>query len=313
MQYFGLVNLHVASLLLVLLLPLAPPHAVRRSGATIDVGRKELRLDDLPLSAMSHRDAQLDQSPRVRGIGLDALLALLPRDPALDLILLRFANGMVVPLPAGDKAALARLDPVVVRQIEAPGQPGQLLPPGTFPALPRPPDRADVRPRAFGGNRLLVAERWHPMVPVVPGAPFSPWDAVDTLVGVDRAASAPYFAAFEVQKPTPAQRRGARLFRESCQFCHSVEGHGGRFGWDFLDPDPIYSQGWMRAFRDGQLPLNGASVGKDELSAHVRFHGGTGGARLMPVLSQLTATDVSDLWDWIEGLARERRARATPR
>lgn len=300
------------ALVSVLSIGLFAPAAVVAPGATVEVWsraasapRKQIRLDDLPLETGMRRDVQLQKSVRARGITLTRLLAELPADKQLDLVLLHFANGMVVPLPANDAAVLTRLDVFVARQTE---DKGVLLAPGTFPSLPRAPDRSDVRPRAFGGNRLLVADRWHPLVPASATATFSPWEAVDTLVGIERTTAATYWAQFDAPRATPAVQRGAQHYRESCVFCHSANGVGGRFGWDFLDPDPIYSDRWMRTFRDSEMPFNGTTRPKEQLSTHVRFHAGVGQARAMPVLSHLQNADVDDLWAWINALAAARRA-----
>lgn len=300
------------ALVSVLSIGLLAPAAGVAPGATIEAWsrgakeRKQIRLDDLPLETVEHRDLQLQKSVRVRGIALGRLLAALPADKQLDLVLLHFANGMVVPLPnTNDAALLTRLDAFVARQIE---DNGVLLAPGTFPSLARAPDRSDVRPRSFGGNRLLVADRWHPLVPSSATATFSPWEAVDTLVGIERTKAATYWAQFDVPRAPPAVQRGAQRYRESCLFCHSANGVGGRFGWDFLDPDPIYSDRWMRTFRDSEMPFAGTTRPKEQLSTHVRFHAGVGQARAMPVLSHLQKVDVDDLWAWINALAAARRA-----
>lgn len=265
-------------------------------------GARSVTLASLTLETVTTDDAQLARRLTMRGLSLDKLLDQLgPRGDA-DLALLQFRNGMVVPLPL-DRATLDRLRPFVVVEQQLTAQPG-LGPPSSLPRLSAAAGASEAPPRQFGQNRLAVRERWHPMLRPGSERQFSPWGAVDTLIGIELTTRARYVANFAVQKPTASVARGEQVFEQTCQFCHALGGVGGKLGLDFLDPEPIYSDRWMKTFRDAEEPLSGARVAKTELSSHVRF--ATRGGRTMPVLKHLSQSEAGDLWEWLVALAKQR-------
>ena len=92
----------------------------------------------------------------------------------------------------------------------------------------------------FSGNKLVVAVLWHPAVAAAAQPAFSPWRHTDTLTGIELVAAQAYYRQFDVGGGDMVQR-GQAVFQQSCQFCHGVRKVGAKFGWDFVEPTPIWS------------------------------------------------------------------------
>src|SRR6187551_1862933 len=171
----------------------APPAAAKAKESTIDVwvrgkdapgaargvrlAARTVDLDTLPLETIEIYDAQYQQAHAYRGIFLGALLERVAPDAGTDLAILHFANGMAIPLPFRDREVMKRLDPFVARGMRAEAN-GPVVN-GLFPRITkkeaRSDGRADARPIAFTGNKVVVIERWHPAVPAKALGVFSPW------------------------------------------------------------------------------------------------------------------------------------------
>jgi mono/diheme cytochrome c family protein len=260
-------------------------------------------VDSLALATVSHADVQSGGTWFCRGIPLGSLIAAYAPPASVDLALLHFANGMTVPLPFRDPRVMARLDPLIARAMSA-RRDGDLRP-GTFPPLAGAPLGGEVSPEAR--NRLVVNERWHPDVSEHALAKFTPWQHVDTLVGIELVDGSAYYGRLDVSGSS-AVRAGGRLFRESCQFCHAARGVGGNLGWDFIEPEPIYSDGWFRHFRSTSDDDSGYRDPATSLYAHATFRVPGSAGRLMPALRYLTPDDARSLWLWIRAIAAARPA-----
>jgi mono/diheme cytochrome c family protein len=213
----------------------------RKAGAGVSA-RKDLRafdLDALPPVEVRRPDLQYGGWFSYRGVPLQTLLDQYAPPPEVDLALLRFANGMQVPYAFRDPQLAKRLDVFVARAMRpAPGQPFSA---GRFPSISRARNGfVDVRPITFGANKIVVREASHPAVPAEAQAVLSPWLHVDSLTGIELVSSKAYYAQFDVD-PDPAVHGGYQLFTQSCQFCHGARGVGAAFGWDFVQPVPLYS------------------------------------------------------------------------
>ena len=240
--------------LLTFALPLAGPVAVARSeeakkhGGAVEIwvrkaggerqGLKKLELDGLPSTEIKRQDVQYEGGTfAYKGVALKALLAKYAPPASVDLALLRFANGMLVPLPFRDDAVMARLDPFVARARVGDGA----LRVGEFPSLSRTNENyVDVKPIAFSGNKLVVADRFHPDVPAAHAAAFSPWLFADTLVAIELVKGSAWYAQFDLEAAGDAHA-GALLVRQSCQYCHGARKVGASFGWDFVEPIPAFA------------------------------------------------------------------------
>jgi mono/diheme cytochrome c family protein len=274
----------------------APPVAVdvwiRKAGSYGAGGLVErqeprsIRLDTLVQQQVRHVDVQYETPMSYRGVQLAVILAAYKPPAGVDLALLRFRNGMIVPLPFRDARAMGRLDPFVALSMTA-GPSGEAAPPpGKFPPINRRVEGyADIRQVTFLGNKLAVNDRWHPDVPDRVTGLFSPWMMVDSLEGIELVNGRAYYQQFNLD---PAARPGFELFRQSCQFCHGVRKVGARFGWDYVEPIELYTHR-----KDGR-----------RLFYHVRYRAeGAGRGQLMPALRHVTEDEAAQLWEWMKAVA----------
>lgn len=206
-------------------------------------------------------------------------------EASLDLAILHFANGMAVPLPFRDAGVMKRLDPFLARGMAVRSkEPIQV---GVFPGLPKRNARADARPVTFAGNKIVVAGWWHPALGEKVKPVFSPWSHTDSLVSIEFAESEPYYRQFDVAADAQVQR-GLEIFRQSCQFCHGARKTGARFGWDFVEPMPMYTyrKEMNLHYHVAYKPLDAAERGL-----------------MMPALRFMTREDAAALWQWLRAVA----------
>ena len=119
-----------------------------------------LNLDQLPLVDSQRFDAQYGASHAFRGVALANVIASFAPEPALDVAILHFANGMAVPVPFRDAETMKRLDPFIARGMET--HPEGPVRAGFFPEIRRKGATEDPRPIVFSGNKMVVAVLWHP-------------------------------------------------------------------------------------------------------------------------------------------------------
>lgn len=243
-------------------------------------------LDLLPLVDSQRFDAQYGASHAFRGVALASAIASFAPDPSLDVAILHFANGMAVPIPFRDAAAMKRLDPFIARGMETHAK-GPVRA-AFFTDIRRKGTSEDPRPIVFSGNKLVVAVLWHPSVAAAAQPAFSPWRHVDTLTSIELVASRAYYGQFDVGGGAWAER-GLALYKESCQFCHGVRKVGAQFGWDFVEPTPIYS--YRKPTRNLFLhvaykPLDAAERGL-----------------MMPAMRFMSEPDAALLWQWLKAVA----------
>lgn len=195
------------------------------------------------------------------------------KGPDEDLVVLRFDNGVVIPL---------RLDQAVPAIFVATSMWDESRSSWTNPRPRHRTDRVfqDVRPIEFQGHKVVVE---------VKGDGFSPWRHTGSLVALEYTTRAAWTAPFDAGTSRPAAR-GEEIFVESCQFCHSVRGHGGALGWDFVEPLPVTE--YRRTPNNLRLHVNHRVSNAMELGL------------LMPVPRTLTAEEAKALWSWIEALAK---------
>ena len=294
----------------------APPAAAKAKESTIDVwvrgkdapgaargvrlAARTVDLDTLPLETIEIYDAQYQQAHAYRGIFLGALLERVAPDAGTDLAILHFANGMAIPLPFRDREVMKRLDPFVARGMRAEAN-GPVVN-GLFPRITkkeaRSDGRADARPIAFTGNKVVVIERWHPAVPAKALGVFSPWVHADTLTGIELASAPAYYSQFDVPGGADVHK-GLEQFQQSCQFCHGARGVGAKLGWDFVEPTPMYS------YRP--KPRN--------LFFHVAYKPSDAAERglMMPAMRHMTEADAAVLWRWLKAVATETMPAYSPK
>jgi mono/diheme cytochrome c family protein len=243
-------------------------------------------IDKLAPMDMVRFDAQYGQAHSFRGVVLATLLSRFAPAAALDLAILHFANGMAVPLPFRDAETMSRLDPFIARGMGA--GPKDAIQIGVFPSIPKQDARADSRPITFAGNKVVVADKWHPALNDKVQRVFSPWTHTDSLVSIEFVESKPYYRQFDVSADEKVQR-GFALFQQSCQFCHGARQTGARFGWDFVEPMPVYT------YRNAQM----------NLFYHVAYKPIDAAEKglMMPAMRFMTEGDAGALWQWLRAIA----------
>jgi hypothetical protein len=283
----------VRALALLLLIPSLPAAAAERPGL-IEIwtrgpgeeGQKRPVVVDLARTKLEEgelADPQLDGARRqYRYVPLARLIDRYAPDRTTDVALLHFSNGMQIPLPFRDAAAVARLAPVVAVAVRLEGKWTTDLP----PILRGNETYFDARPIRFDGNKLVVKDRWHPDLAPGIDAHFSPWLHSDTLVGIELVDGAAFLAQFDVD---PAAREGFGHFRRVCRFCHGARRVGAQFGWDFVEPLPI------------------AEYRKKDVSLyyHLRYRATNAPTRglMMPGLPFVEETDATAMLAWLRALA----------
>lgn len=247
---------------------------------------QRVNLDQVPLVTTGRFDVQYGRAATYRGIALWALFARFAPEASLDLAILHFANGMAVPLPFRDAVVMRRLAPFLARGMA--GGSHEQMRIGVFPSISKQDARADARPITFSGNKIIVADKWHPAIGDKVQTTFSPWVHTDTLVGIEFAEAGPYYHQFDVDTDAKVQR-GFSLFRQSCQFCHGARKTGAKFGWDFVEPVPIFT------YRKPQM----------NLFYHVAYKPIDAAERglMMPAMRFMSEDDAGALWQWLRAVA----------
>ena len=256
----------------------------RFPGATGD--DEPARVTPLPVASFKLRtfersDVQYDKKLVFRGVPLAEIIDRAKPPAGSDLALLHFSNGMAIPLPFRDQSAMKRLDPILAVGIVAGGKPSPL------PVVTRKArEYVDIPAIAFDGNKVVVAEGWHPML-AADTKGWSPWRSADSLTAVEFVTAEPYYAQFDVGT-TALARAGFALFKQNYQFCHGARKIGAKLGWDFVEPLPLYS--WR-----------GSS---HQLYMHVAFRGLDAPERkqMMPALKHMSEDDAIKLWKWLEAI-----------
>jgi hypothetical protein len=263
----------------------------------VHLGSRTVDLDAAPLVEVDRFDAQYGTRHRYRGVPLQWLIDAGAVSPELDLALLHFENGMVVPLPFRDATAMKRLAPFLAVEVwsaDTLGEPGWSR---RLPEIPKKGEESeDWRPIRFGGNKLVVETLWHPEVPKATLTIFSPWQFVDRLVGIELVQSEAYRRQLRGPSST-AVRDGYRIYSERCQFCHGVRKVGASFGWDFAVPVPLHT------YRDAH-----------SLFLHAKYREMNAASRglMMPAFSDLGAAQAAALWRWMEAIVGEGPALYAP-
>jgi len=140
----------------------------------------------------------------------------------------------------------------------------------------------------FSGNKIVVAVLWHPAVAAAAQPTFSPWRHTDTLTGIELVSSKAYYLQFAVGGDDFVPR-GQAVFQQSCQFCHGVRKVGAKFGWDFVEPAPIWTV--------HRQPKN--------LFLHVAYKPLDAAERglMMPAMRFMSQDDAALLWRWLKAVA----------
>jgi hypothetical protein len=245
----------------------------------IDLGAKRSRDSKL-------YDPQYGAEALYRGIALDDLLANLPGGPAFDQVLLRFDNGMVIPIsrwPEMDDS------PFLALAHSSDGTTWST----TFEALPKKGHPADdPRPIRFTTNKLVYRGADARELP-----DWSPWRHVSSLVGIELVNAVAWTRQFALSKDGRVTQ-GLEVFERYCSACHGVRGVGARFGWDVVTP----------------IPMTEHRSSPGVLYFHVKYRELDAAKRgfMMPALSPVTEDEVTSLWKWLDLAAKEPLRPYTP-
>ena len=198
------------------------------------------------------------------------------RPKGADLVILHFANGMLIPIPV---AKLSEVDPFV-----AVGWRKGKSWVTKFPSVSKKSEKYnDPRPITFGKNKVV------PKTVAAKEKDFSPWAHADTLVGIEFAREDAYYEQFRVSKGTKPDP-GRDVFVSRCQFCHGITQVGASFGWDFLHPIPIYKLKQPRhLYNKVKYP----------------YHDALERGLLMPQQPDVESGEMYALWGWLKQLHRQ--------
>lgn len=251
-----------------------------------------IALESLPQKQVQRSDVQYDTTSTFRGVLLRDIIAKYKPAPNLDLVLLHFRNGMIVPLPFRDEKAMRRLDPLIALGMSA--DPQGPFRPEFPPIVKRTEGYADIPRVTFSGNKIVVNGRWHPDVPSAAVDGFTPWALTDTLQGIEFAEDAAYYRQFI---PSADVQRGFEVFRGSCQYCHGVRKVGAHFGWDYAQPLELhtYRNTPMRLFNHIQYKVEYKAVWS-----------------MMPALQHITEAQAGQIWNWMKAVSTTPIGRYTP-
>lgn len=249
-------------------------------------------LESLPQKQEQRTDVQYGTSAYYRGVALSDIWAKYTPPNGTDLALLHFHNGVVIPLPFRDAATMKRVAPFVAlsRSTTAEGPYRTELPPVNKSVE----GYADIRQVAFSGNKIVVADGWHPEMTEPALANFSPWRLTGSLTGIEFVEGTAYYRQFV---PSADVRPGFEVFRQNCQFCHGVNKVGARFGWDYATP----------------LPLHTYRSTEQKLYMHIAYRVEYKATwQQMPALKHISQAEAGLLWQWMRAVSSAPMTRYTP-
>lgn len=234
-------------------------------------------------------DHQYQKKMTYLGIQVSDILKAYKTPSSLDLALLHFANGMRVPFPLKPYALRERKLHVFIAIAYKQGKRWSR----DFPEIRRDPVLPiyrDLRPIQFKGNKVVVADEWHPDVLEHIAGNIKLWNQVDTLTGIELVHAKAYYQQF-LPKPTNDERvqKGWLMYKGTCHFCHSVREVGGRYGIDFVQPLALYLYAWNTK----------------ELHYHITYKPVDAISRgiMMPAIKDMPQSQVEYLWHWVKQIA----------
>ncbi len=234
----------------------------------------------------SMTDSQVGGERTYRGVDLDYVLRRSGHRTG-DTLLLRFVNGMVVPVPRAELKVLDLFVATAVKDDE-----GKWT--SRFPSVKKSESVAvDPRPVVFQANKIVSSGPGLPGLLDPSGDGFSPWKYVDTLVAIEVVDQVAWEAQFVAPRPAKEDIanlvvRGREVYLRACQHCHSVRDVGATYGWDFLVPLPMHS---LKKPRDLYEHVTMAPFDKVE-------------SGLMMPEQKLTKEDVAAVWAWNKMLSK---------
>jgi len=242
-----------------------------------------LDLSTLPQVEVTRPDIQYARDGHYRGVPLWTVIATLKEPRDADLVLLRFQNGMVIPLPRRDEKLWRELDPFIALELERDGTWSR-----AFPEIRKTgAENRDVRPLIFAGkNKLVVGTLTHPDVPEAARLDgFTPFALADSLAEVELATAATYWAPFQPAGASAEVKKGFGVFKARCQFCHGVKGAGSRYGPELKAglKDDAHALFLHVRYREREAPEKGL---------------------MMPFFKDVSGEDAKALFAWMKAVSK---------
>lgn len=249
---------------------------------------KKIPFAKLPLQEKKLFDTQYDKTLTYKGIALRTLLKRYKVDKQSDLALLHFENGIVLPVPI----KLAKLQSPMRVFVATHWKKGKRWT-RSFPSLYVYPKnkRALV---SFDQNKVVSEKKAHPMMAPHLSDDLSIWRRVDSLKGIELVQEEAYYGQFQVSK-SRTHKRGYRVYRHACQFCHGIRKVGASYGPDFTLPVSVHL--YINEPKMLRFHLNKRSVYANRLG------------QMMPAMKRLTGREGKDVWGWMKGLWKMKKLR----
>jgi len=268
-KYLTLASL--ASFLAVLVAPALAKGATDPSSIQVDMGpitgvpdsARTVVVDSASRRQVTWRDIQDGLDHNLRGISLGELIGSVKPPKAADTVIFTFKDGMEIPISLKDKEevksvfiAFAHGD--VMNKFSS-----------TYPLHNR--DELPCPKIAYSRRESLYSIWLYPT-------------AFASLRFVTEKAYEAELAQATRQTP---DKSGWPLYMKNCESCHSIGGHGGKRGPDFLSDIDAYRR---------VPPFAVTEVGQQP-SLHEKVKGYTDGT--MPVLNHIPDKDIATLWRWL--------------
>lgn len=263
---------------------------------------KTINLAKISLKKFKIYDSQYKEVFEYKGSSIVNIVKSYKHTQENDMILLHFSNGMLIPIPLEkDLKTLKTINPILAYKIKLNGTTKFT---SDFPALAKKSERfKDPRPLTFLKNKIVVSNPWHPFVPgytkklnknpkrieVDREEKFSPWLYISSLTGIEFVNQDAYEKQFQLKKPLD-NNTGYKVFKSRCQYCHGLLMVGANFGWDFLDPIPIYKLKQAR-----------------HIYNHVKYkyHDSLEKGLLMPEQKDITRGEAYTFWAWLKEIDKQ--------
>lgn len=248
-------------------------------------GAIAVEMNGMTFNEVTHHDIQYNKELTFRGLPLSDVVRLYkPWVRGMDLVILHFKNGMVLPVGRDDLLKKGEIF-LALEFKNAAGQWVTEFPKAQVPGT-APEEKQFI---TFAGNKLVASRKWlQAMEQEGKHQQFNPWRHFDSLVGLEIVDPAAYYNQFRLAGDKKDSYFGRLVYIDRCQFCHAVGGVGARYGTDFLKPQPVSKR------------QNAAA-----LFAHVSSHETKKDTKIrMPHQPDFTEKEARDLWQWLDAAGR---------
>lgn len=249
------------------------------------LNQKKMEFSEQSLSIVKRFDFQYGESRYYRGLELNSIVESYSPAAHLDLAILHFSNGIAIPVALTPKiGARVGLDVFVAHQTRTAAKAAWQ---SEFPEVAKQDETfryKDPNPIRFAGNKVVVKTGFHPDVT---SKKYSPWLHAGSLESIEFAEREAYYRQFSVDDSSI--NMGMEVWKGRCQYCHGVNKVGSSFGWDFVEPVPVWK-------------LKSAAHLYNKLK--YPYHDALERGLMMPTQTDVTEAEVETLWRWIKGISK---------